>query len=301
MSDETQLAQDFDAERARLTALAQRMLGSRADAEDAVQEAWLRLTNGSRGGRSRPSRGDAADIDNLAGWLTTVVGRICLDVLRSRRTHPQASLDERLPELVVTEDEGGPEDSAVVADSVGLALLVVLDTLGPDERLAFVLHDMFAVPFAQIGPIVGRSPDAAKMLASRARRKVQGAPLTGEGRARQREVVDAFIAAAREGDFERLLELLDPDIQWQTHHPHGRVVRLGRTEIIAAADRGLRAAGAVRRVLVNGEPGILTWSRAGKPLGLMACTVSGGRITEVVAVLDPTRLAAMDLPSPTGP
>lgn len=161
MSDEAQLARDFDAERARLTALAQRMLGSNAEAEDAVQEAWLRL-----------SRQAAGTVDNVAGWLTTVVGRICLDVLRSRRNHPQASLDERLPELVVTEDEGGPEDSAVVADSVGLALLVVLDTLGPDERLAFVLHDMFAVPFAEIGPIVGRSPDAAKMLASRARRKV---------------------------------------------------------------------------------------------------------------------------------
>ncbi|MFF5325053.1 sigma-70 family RNA polymerase sigma factor [Janibacter hoylei] len=285
MSDETRLGRDVEAERGRLVAMAARMLGSNAEAEDAVQEAWLRL-----------SRQEAGTVDNVAGWLTTMVGRICLDVLRQRRAHPQASLDEPPQELVVTEDEGGPEDSAVLADSVGLALMVVLDTLGPDERLAFVLHDLFAVPFAEIGPIVGRSPDAAKMLASRARRKVQGSSATGEGRARQREVVDAFIAAAREGDFERLLELLDPDITWTTHHPHGRVVRLGQTEVVAAADRGLRAAVAVRRVLVNGEPGILAWSRSGKPLGLMACTVSGGRITEVVAVLDPTRLAAIDLP-----
>lgn len=262
MSDETRLADEFDAERARLVALAQRMLGSRADAEYAVQEGWIRL-----------SRRESDDLDNLAGWLTTVVGRICLDVLRSRRAHPQTSLDEQLPDLVVTEDEGGPEDSAVLADSVGVALLVVLDTLGPDERLAFVLHDMFAVPFAQIGPIVGRSPDAAKMLASRARRKVQGAPTSSGNRREQREVVDAFIAAAREGDFERLLEVLDPDITWTTHYPHGRVVRLGQTEVLAAADRGLRAAVTVRRVLVNGEPGVMAWSRSGKPLGLMACVV----------------------------
>lgn len=289
MSDDAALAREFEAERGRLVALAQRMLGSTAEAEDAVQEAWLRLT-----------RHDPAAIDNLAGWLTTVVGRVCLDVLRSRRAHPVAPLDEQLPDFVVTQDEGGPEDSAVVAESVGLALLVVLDTLGPDERLAFVLHDMFAVPFAEIGPIVGRSPEAAKMLASRARRKVQGAPVTGEGRARQREVVDAFIAAAREGDFERLLEVLDPEITWTTHYPHGRVVRLGQTEILAAAERGMRATVTVRRVLVNGQPGVLAWSRTGKPLGVMACTVRGGRIAEVVSVVDPARLAGMDLPDALG-
>ena len=139
------------------------------------------------------------------------------------------------------------------------------------------------------------------MLASRARRKVQGSSATSEGRARQREVVDAFIAAAREGDFERLLELLDPDITWTTHHPNGRVVRLGRTDVVAAADRGLRATASVRRVSINGEPGILAWSTKGKPLGLMVCTVSGGRLTDVVSVLDPTRLAGMDLPAPDGP
>lgn len=285
MTDDAELAQEFDAERGRLEALAYRMLGSTADAEDAVQETWLRL-----------ARQDADRIDNLPGWLTTVVGRVCLDMLRSRRAHPEAALDEGLPDFVVTDDEGGPEDTALLADSVGLALLVVLDTLRPDERLAFVLHDMFAVPFVEIGQIIGKSPDAAKMLASRARRKVQGAPRSTDERQQQREVVDAFIAAAHGGDFEQLLEVLDPDVTWTTHRPRGEVVRIGRTEVIAAADRGRHAAVAARRVLVNGEPGVLTWSRTGKPLSLMACTVVDGRIVDVVALVDPTRLASMDLP-----
>lgn len=287
MTQDTELAREFDAERERLVALAYRMLGSTADAEDAVQEAWFRL-----------ARQDADMIDNLPGWLTTVVGRVCLDQLRSRRAHPESPLDERLPDFAVTEDEGSPEDTALLADSVGLALLVVLDTLRPDERLAFVLHDMFAVPFAEIGQVIGKSPDAAKMLASRARRKVQGAPRSTDQREQQRKVVDAFIAAAHGGDFEGLLQVLDPDITWTTHRHNGEVVRLGRTEVIAATERGRHAAVDARRVLVNGEPGVLTRSRTGKPLSLMACTVADGRIVDVVALVDPVRLASMDLPEP---
>lgn len=284
MTADERLAKDFEEHRKRLEALAHRMLGSRADAEDAVQEAWLRL-----------SRQDERAVDNLAGWLTTVVGRICLDVLRSRTVRPEAPRVDHLPELVVTADEG-PEDLAEQADAVGVALLVVLDTLGPDERLAFVLHDLFAVPFAEIGQIVGRSPDATKMLASRARRKVRGAPRSTDGRPRQRRVVDAFIAAAREGDFERLLEVLDPELTWTTHTHRGDVVRLGRTEVLAAAERGRRSSVVARRVLVNGEPGVLTTSAKGSPLSLMSCTVVDGRIVDVVALVDPARLATMDLP-----
>lgn len=286
MTDDEELAREFEVERGRLVALAYRMLGSTADAEDAVQEAWFRL-----------ARQDAASIDNLPGWLTTVVGRVCLDVLRSRKAHPESSLDEGFPDVVVTDDDEGPEDAALLADSVGVALLVVLDTLHPDERLAFVLHDMFAVSFVEIGQIIGTSPDAAKMRASRARRKVQGAARSTDERQEQRAVVDAFITAAREGDFDRLLEVLDPDITWTTHRHTGEVIRVGRTEVIAAAERGRHASVVTRRVLVNGEPGVLTWSRTGTPLSLMACTVVDGRMVDVVALVDPVRLAAMELPS----
>ena len=235
-------------------AVAYRMLGSRADAEDAVQEAWLRL-----------ARQDPASIDNLAGWLTTVVGRVCIDMLRSRKARPEVSYEDRLPELMVTEDTvGTPEDEALLADSVGLALLVVLDTLGPAERLAFVLHDMFSVPFEEIGQIIGRSTDASKMLASRARRKVQGTHRSTDDRQQQRAVVDAFLAAARNGDFEGLLRVLDPDVTWRTHTAHGVVVRIGATEV--ASGRGVGPEpGTAHRVLVNGEPGIVAWSAKGKP------------------------------------
>lgn len=229
--------------------------------------------------------------------MTTVTGRVCLDVLRSRRTKAEAAYDERVPDFVITADEGGgPEDTAVLADSVGLAMLVVLETLGPDERLAFVLHDMFAVPFAEIGRIIGRTPDASKMLASRARQKVRGAPISTDDRQQQREVVDAFIAAARDGDFDRLLEVLDPDITWTTHVPRGETVRLGRTEIIAGIERGGKQVTIAQRVLVNGQPGILARSRTGKPVSVMSCTIVDGRMVDVVALVDPVRLAAMDLP-----
>jgi RNA polymerase sigma-70 factor (ECF subfamily) len=281
------LAEAFEEQRGRLVAVAYRMLGSRADAEDAVQEAWLRL-----------ARHDAAAIDNLGGWLTTVVGRVCIDVLRSRNARSEASYDERLPEPVVTEDGGGaPEDEALLAESVGLALLVVLDTLRPPERLAFVLHDMFAVPFEEIGQIIGRSPDAAKMLASRARRKVQDTPRPTDERQQQRAVVDAFLAAARSGDFEGLLRVLDPDVTWRSYTARGVVIRLGAAEVADRAQRGARATVTARPVLVNGEPGVVVWDRNGKPVSVMACTVIDDRIVEILSIQDPERLAAMDLPA----
>jgi RNA polymerase sigma-70 factor (ECF subfamily) len=273
------VAEDFEAQRERLVAVAYRILGSRADAEDAVQEAWLRL-----------ARQDPASIGNLAGWLTTVVGRICVDMLRSRTARPEL-LSEA---MVVTEDH--PEDDAVLADSVGVALLVVLDTLRPAERMAFVLHDVFAVPFEEIAQLLGRSPDATKMLASRARRKVREPGRRAGERQQQRAVVDAFLAAARDGDFEGLLRVLDPDVVWRTRTRRGVVVRLGATEVVAQVRRGDPAKVTARRVLVDGEPGILAWSAAGRPLTVMACTVTGGRITAIDAVVDPGRLAAMDLP-----
>lgn len=281
------VAEAFEAQRARLLAVAHRMLGSRADAEDAVQEAWLRL-----------ARLDAAEIDNLAGWLTTVIGRVCIDMLRSRKARPESPYDEQLPEWVVTEDnDTTPEDDALLAESVGLALLVVLDTLDPAERLAFVLHDMFAVSFEEIGQIVGRSADASKMLASRARRKVQGTARPADARRQKRAVVDAFLSAARDGDFEGLLRVLDPDVAWRSHTAHGVVVRLGANEFAARAQRGARVEVTARRVLVNGEPGIVAWGTNGRPAAVMACTVVDGRIVEIVSVRDPERLAAMDLPA----
>ncbi|AIG79323.1 RNA polymerase sigma factor, sigma-70 family [Amycolatopsis japonica] len=275
------LASAFEEQRGRLVAVAQRMLGSRTDAEDAVQEAWLRL-----------ARQDADTIDNLSGWLTTVVGRVCIDTLRSRKTRPEDSYDEP-PELLVLDDS--PEEDALLAESVGVALVVVLDTLGPAERLAFVLHDLFAVSFAEIGEILGKSADAAKMLASRARRKVRGQRPADEPR--QRAVVDAFLAAAREGDFGGLMEMLDPDVTWRSQSRHGEVVRLGAAEVATRVQRGARAAGMTRPALVNGKPGIVSWSRTGKLLGVMSCTIVDGRIVGIDSVSDPRRLAAMGVTS----
>ncbi|MFD6073095.1 sigma-70 family RNA polymerase sigma factor, partial [Amycolatopsis lurida] len=275
------LASAFEEQRGRLVAVAQRMLGSRADAEDAVQEAWLRL-----------ARQDADTIDNLSGWLTTVVGRVCIDALRSRKTRPEDSYDEP-PELLVLEDS--PEEDALLAESVGVALVVVLDTLGPAERLAFVLHDLFGVPFAEVGEILGKSAAAAKMLASRARRKVQGRRPADEPR--QHAVVEAFLAAAREGDFEGLVEMLDPDVTWRSQSRHGEVVRLGAVEVATRVQRGARAVVTTRPALVNGKPGIVSWSRTGKLLGVMSCTVVDGRIVEIESVSDPRRLAAMGVTS----
>ncbi|MFC4114298.1 sigma-70 family RNA polymerase sigma factor [Nonomuraea zeae] len=277
----------FEQQRERLVAVAYRMLGSRADAEDAVQEAWIRL-----------ARQDAAAIDNLAGWLTTVVGRVCIDVLRSRTTRAKLSYEDRLSELVVTVDGGAaPEDDVMLAESVGLALLVVLDTLTPTERLAFVLHDMFAVPFAEIGEIIGRSTDATKMLASRARRKVQGTPPPKQEPRRQRAVVDAFLAAARNGDFEGLVRLLDPKVTWRTYHPQGVLTTVGAAEVAGPILRGIRSMTSALAVLVNGDPGFVAWGAKGKVLGVVGCTVVDGRIVELLTVSDRKLLDTMGLPA----
>ncbi|MFI5789537.1 sigma-70 family RNA polymerase sigma factor [Streptomyces sp. NPDC051640] len=282
------MAETFEAQRDRLLAVAHRMLGSHADAEDVVQEAWLRL-----------SRQDSATIHNLGGWLTTVVGRISLDVLRSRRARPETSYDDRGSELVVTlDDRPAPEDDVVLADSVGLALLVVLESLGPGERLAFVLHDLFAVPFEEIGHILGKSTAATKMLASRARRRVRTAERpTGDVRER-RDVVQAFLAAARRGDFEELLRVLDPEVKLTVDTPSGVVVALGATKVAAGAQLSAGAAAQGRAVLVNGSPGIVSWREDGTPLSVLAFTVTDGRITAITVVADPAKLALMGLPGP---
>jgi RNA polymerase sigma-70 factor (ECF subfamily) len=288
-----ELARLFERERPQLTAVAHRLLGSRADAEDAVQESWLRLAR----------QGDPQEIGNLAAWLTTVVGRVCLDMLRARKVRPEepygAHVPE-LPELEVTLDDpaAAPEADAVLADSVGLALLVVLDTLGPAERLALVLHDMFAVPFDEVGRILGRSTDAAKMLASRARRKVRGPHDTAEGRVRRRAVVDAFLTAARAGDFAGLLELLDPEVEWRSYSDQGLVAaRVDAADLAVRAQRGVRAVASSRPVLLNGDPGLAVYGPQGKLLGLVAFTVTDtGRITETVSVRTPALLASLNLP-----
>jgi RNA polymerase sigma factor (sigma-70 family) len=281
------LAGAFEEQRERLVAVAYRMLGSRADAEDAVQEAWIRL-----------ARQERASIDNLAGWLTTVVGRVCIDMLRSRKTRAELSCDDRLPELVVTADGGPtPEVDAMLAESVGMALLVVLETLTPTERLAFVLHDMFGVSFAEIGEIIDRSTDASKMLASRARRKVRGASLPSEERRRQRAVVEAFLTAAREGDFEALVRLMDPQVTWRTLHPQGVLTTVGAAEVAGPVLRGMQAMTTALPVMVNGEPGFVAWGANGKVLGVAACTVVDGRIVELLTVSDRKRLDAMGLPT----
>ncbi|OFE15600.1 RNA polymerase subunit sigma-70 [Humibacillus sp. DSM 29435] len=284
MAPEVVLTRIFEEQRERLTAMAQRTLGSWADAEDVVQETWLRL-----------ARQDTQTIDNVSGWLTTVVGRACIDVLRSRKAKREASYDEHLPHLVVTDPDDTPAESVALAESVGTALLVVLESLRPDERLAFVLHDMFAVPFVEIGEIIGKSTDAAKMLASRARRKVQGAPQPADTR-QQREVVEAFLAAARNGDFDGLLRVLHPDVCWRTHAANGVVVRLGVTEVASVIQRGVSAKVITRCVLVDGEPGIMVWDTKGKPRAVMACAVVDGQIVEMVSVIAADKLAAMDLP-----
>ena len=280
------LARAFEEQRGRLVAAAHRILGSRTDAEDAVQEAWLRL-----------ARQDAGGIDHLSGWLTTVVGRVCIDVLRSRGTRPEASDDEELSELVVAEDAGAvPQEDALLAESVGLALMVVLDTLGPSERLAFVLHDMFALPFEEIGEITGTSGGAAETRVSRARLTVQAMhPPTADAR-QQRAVVDAFIAATSRGDLGGLLRVLDPDVTWRVHTTRGLVVRSGSTDVAVRVQRAGRARGSARRVLVNGRSGVAAWTPDGRLRAVMACTVVEGRIVEMESETDPAQLASIDLP-----
>jgi RNA polymerase sigma-70 factor (ECF subfamily) len=272
------LTEAFAQQRGRLRAVAYRMLGSPFEADDAVQDAWLRI-----------SRADATGVENLNAWLTTVVARVCLNRLRARR--PEDALDAHLPDLVVA----GPEDEVDLADSVGLALLVVLETLAPAERLAFVLHDMFAVPFDEIAPMLDRSPEAARQLASRARRRVQGAALPDPDRARQRAVVDAFFAAARGGDFEALLDLLHPDVVLRADggatRPRLTFAVRGAHAVVEQARLGANASLSLRPVLVNGAAGVLVVAHA-KPFSIMAFTVTDGRITAIDVLGDPDRLAA---------
>jgi RNA polymerase sigma factor (sigma-70 family) len=276
----------FEAQRDRLRAVAYRVLGSHADADDVVQEAWMRL-----------ARQDAATIENLAGWLTTVVGRISLDVLRSRQARPEASYGDGLSELVVTVDHGStPEEHVALADSVGLALFVVLDSLRPSERLAFVLHDIFAVPFHEIGQILGKSADATKMIASRARRKVQATERPTVVEREQREVAEAFRAAASDGDFEALLRVLDSNVRLTVDTPDGMVVVLGATNVAAGAQRFSGSVARHQPVLVNGLPGYVSWRDNGTPLSIIAFTVVNGRIADIEIFADPAKLAAMHLP-----
>jgi RNA polymerase sigma-70 factor, ECF subfamily len=276
----------FEAHRPHLRSVAYRMLGSASEADDAVQEAWLRL-----------SRADTSDVDNLGGWLTTVVARVCLDMMRSRGSRREEPLDAGVAVPVVADRDGGdPEHEAVLAEGVGLALLVVLDTLTPAERVAFVLHDTFAVPFDQIAAILGRSPAAAKMLASRARRRVQArAAVPDADLPRQREVADAFLAAARDGDFEALLAVLDPDVVLRADDGSlgaaAKAVRGART-VARNALTFSRYARYARPALVNGVPGLVTF-RDGQLVSVLAFTIRGDRIVEIDILADPDRLRAL--------
>jgi RNA polymerase sigma factor (sigma-70 family) len=286
MDEHGWLAERFEAHRSHLRAVAYRMLGSPSEADDAVQEAWLRL-----------SRSGAAGVENLGGWLTTVVGRVCLDMLRSRTSRREEPLGVHGPEPTVDrEDEVDPEHEALMADSVGSALLVVLDTLSPSERLAFVLHDMFGVPFEEIAPIVGRSPAAARQLASRGRRRIRGAAAAPQAdQARRREVVEAFLAASRGGDFEALLAVLDPDVVLRAD---GAAVRLGASREVrgapAVAETFSGRARAAQPVLVDGAPG-LVWASGGRPRVVFGFTITDGRIVEIEMVADPERIGQLDL------
>ncbi|MYT26202.1 sigma-70 family RNA polymerase sigma factor [Streptomyces sp. SID7760] len=292
MSEQDTLARRFEEHRPHLRAVAYRMLGSLSEAEDAVQEAWLRL-----------SRSDVSAVANLGGWLTTVVGRVCLDMLRSRTARREDPLYEQdgsfhLPDPVVTGLAGiDPESEVLVADSVGIALLVVLETLSPAERLAFVLHDLFAVPFDEIAPVLGRTAASTRQLASRARRRVEGAaPAPDPDLARTREVVDAFLTAARGGDLDALVDLLDPDVVARSDGGALRPssIRRGATDVASNAITFARFAAAAVPVLVNGVPGALALAE-GKPVSLMAFTVRGGRIVALDILADPQRLALLDL------
>ena len=289
MNDSQIYAEQFERQRAQLQAVAYRMLGSMAEAEDAVQEAWLRL-----------SRSDADAVNNLGGWLTSVVGRICIDMLRARRRRNEDYVGTWLPEPVVSlEEPADPESQAQLAESVGLALLVVLETLGPAERLAFVLHDMFGVPFEEIAPIVERSPAATRQLASRARRRVQGAPEPDGDLAAQRRVVEAFLTASQGGDFEALMEVLDPDVSFRIDA--GKGSRLARPPIVGAEHvarevlaRGRPFAPFGRPAIVNGAVGVVA-GRPERPFAIAGCTIAGGRIVELDLIIDPEKLAAISV------
>jgi RNA polymerase sigma factor (sigma-70 family) len=282
MDEKNLLAEKFEANRTRLRAVAYRMLGSRGEVDDAVQEAWLRL-----------SGSDAGDIENLSGWLTTVVARVCLDMLRSRKSRREEPLGPQVPEPIASPEN---EQEAELADSVGTALLVVLETLNPAERLAFVLHDMFAVPFEEIAPIVGRTPAAARQLASRARRRVQGAPSAPDADVtRQRKVVDAFLAASRGGDFEALLAVLDPDVVFRADQVAVRMGGLPEIRGAAAVAETFKGrAQAAKPALIDGAVGIAVML-GGRLRIALNLTITGDRIVGIEAVADPEELRQFDL------
>jgi RNA polymerase sigma factor (sigma-70 family) len=285
MDENEWLAARFEEHRAHLRAVAYRMLGSLTEADDAVQDTWLRL-----------SRSGADDVENLGGWLTTIVARVCLNMLRSRTTRREEALGVHLPDPVIS-PQGmlAPDEEAVLADSVGLALLVVLDTLSPAERLAFVLHDMFQLPFEEIAPMVGRSPTAARQLASRARRRVKGAelPAPDPDLARQRDVVDAFFRAARGGDFDALVALLDPDVVLRAdfggRRPTASGVVRGPTAVARQAVLGALPGAELHPALVNGAAGVVV-TVGGRPFAVLGFTVAEGRILEIDAIADPDRV-----------
>jgi RNA polymerase sigma-70 factor (ECF subfamily) len=286
--DEQLLAEEFEGYRTHLRSVAYRVLGSLTEADDAVQEAWLRL-----------ARADTGDVGNLGGWLTTVVGRVCLDMLRTRKSRSEEPLEaEHLPDPVVTsESTPDPEHEALLADSVGLALLVVLESLSPAERLAFVLHDMFALPYEQIAPIVDRTPQTAKKLASQARRRVQGAaPGPDPDLPRQRRVVDAFLTAARGGDFDELLQLLDPDVALRADAGEAMRVIRGAAAVAGQAETFQRMATlcTIHPSVVNGGAGLVN-TLDGAPFSVIGFTVVGDRITAIDILSDPDRLARLDL------
>ncbi|HEY1175234.1 MAG TPA: RNA polymerase sigma factor SigJ [Phytomonospora sp.] len=290
MSEHDRLAEHFESHRTHLRAVAYRMLGSVAEAEDAVQDAWLRL-----------SRAEAAEIQNLAAWLTTVVARVCLNILRTRKTHPEQTTGVHMPDPIVSRSDAAPtpEEEALLSDSVGLAMLVVLDTLGPAERLSFVLHDMFAVPFDDIAPIVGRTATATRQLASRARRRVQEAAPSPDGdAARQREIVDAFYAASRDGDFEALVSLLDPDVVLRadggTGMPALSMVLSGAHTIASQASMWRRFVPHVWPATINGMPGVVV-APEGRTMSVMSFTVVDGRVAAIDVLADPERIAALGL------
>jgi RNA polymerase sigma factor (sigma-70 family) len=279
--------EEFERHRPYLRAVAYRMLGSLTDADDVVQEAWLRL-----------SRSDATSVENMRGWLTTVVARLSLDELRARKARREDSADAWLPEPIISHQDGvDPEQEALLADSVGLALLVVLETLAPPERLAFVLHDMFAMPFDQIASIVGRSPAAARQLASRARRRVQGAAVPDADLERQREVADAFLAAARDGDFDGLVAVLDPKVVLRAHGPAAAGTPAELHGAPAVAERALmftHLAPFARPALVNGAAGFVV-TPEGRPVSVVGVIVKGGKILEVDVIAGPEHLRKLDL------
>ena len=282
------LAEQFEQHRAHLRAVAYRMLGSASEAEDAVQESWIRL-----------GRTDVSDVENLRAWLTTVVARVCLDLLRTRTSRREDALDVHVPDPVITRADGDPESNAMLADSVGLALLVVLETLEPPERLAFVLHDVFGMAFDEIAPIVDRSPAAARQLASRARRRVQHkAPNADADLRQQRRVVDAFLAAVREGDFERLVAVLDPDIVLRADGGAlaglSRVVR-GAQAVVSQASSFSKLGLSNQVVLVNGNVGVLSRLPDGRLFSVVGFTIVGGQILEIDILADPERLSRLDL------